>query len=156
MINLTKKAAGRFRIRWSDLSEQKGDNWKVDVIMVSRYPVLLIVHEYTLYTLVRKKSDFKTLEAVAREIREKCPWYRFPETMTTGKNSDRKLVGSMTEMKMGIIGEYSMNFTEEIQKQINGTLFSVLSEEKYHYGRPRQAVERYKKGEWPPGVKVGK
>lgn len=73
MINLTKKAADRFKIKWEDLPEQDGDFWKIDVIMMSRYPVLLIVHERTLWTLVRLKSGFKTIDEVADEILLYCP-----------------------------------------------------------------------------------
>ena len=152
MINLTKKAADRFHIKWADLQEQSGDHWKIDMIMVSHYPVLLIVHEYTLYTLVRRKSEFKSIEHIVHEIKIKCPWYQCPDKIIAGKNSDRKLVGSMNEMKMATAGGYSMNFTEEIQERINNNWYSYLSEEKYNYGTPYEALEKYKKGEWPPWV----
>lgn len=58
MINLSNKAAKRFRVKWSDLESRNGDFWKVDVVMAERVPMLFIVHEYTLFTLVRRKSQF--------------------------------------------------------------------------------------------------
>lgn len=33
MINLSNKAAKRFRINWKDLEERSGDFWKVDVVI---------------------------------------------------------------------------------------------------------------------------
>jgi anaerobic sulfite reductase subunit C len=42
--------------------------------MIGRIPVLLIVNEYTLFTLVRRKSRFKTIDAVAEEILNCQTW----------------------------------------------------------------------------------
>ena len=58
MIDLSNKAAKRFGIKWKDLEERSGDFWKVDVVMIGRVPMLFIVHEYTLFTMVRRKSQF--------------------------------------------------------------------------------------------------
>lgn len=98
MINLSKKAADRFKIKWKDLPEQDSDFWKIDVIMMSRYPVLLIVHERTLWTLVRLKSGFKTVNEIADEVLLHCPWYRFNGNVTIGKNTNKRLTGSMNEL----------------------------------------------------------
>jgi hypothetical protein len=68
MINLTKKAVSRFNIQWHNLQQREGDFWKIDIFMTGRIPMLLIVHEYTLFTLVRRKSEFKNIDAVAEEI----------------------------------------------------------------------------------------
>lgn len=99
MINLTKKAATRFNIRWQDLAECKRDFWKIDVFTISRVPMLLVVHEYTLFTLVRRKSEFKTIEAMAEEIRMASPWYQYEGEISVGKNFDCRITGSINEMK---------------------------------------------------------
>ncbi|MFO8084122.1 MAG: hypothetical protein R6U27_07380 [Desulfobacterales bacterium] len=99
MINLTKKAAGWFNIEWHNLQQRKGDFWKIDIFMMLRIPMLLIVHEYTLFTLVRRKSEFKSIDAVAKEILKHCPWYQYDGEISTGKNSDRRISGSFNEIK---------------------------------------------------------
>ena len=149
MINLSKKAAKRFNIRWLDLEDQSGDFWKIDVIMVSHYPVLLIVHEYTLYTLVRRKVNFKTIEDVVEEIKHFCPWYRCPKKLIIGKNTNKKLNGAITEMKRITAGTYYSDFTSEMEKRINMSIYSYLSAEKYNYGNPLKSIEKYKNGEMP-------
>ncbi len=130
MINLSKKAAKRFNIKWTDLKEQSGDFWKIDVIMVSHYPVLLIVHEYTLFALVRRKTKFNTIDDVVEEIKHSCPWYRCPKKVIIGKNRNRKLNGAITEMKRITAGTYSSNFTSEIEKRIHMSIYSYLSARK--------------------------
>lgn len=149
MINLSKKAAERFNIKWVDLNEQSGDFWKIDIIMVSHYPVLFMIHELTLYTLVRRKKDFKTINDIANEIKSCCHWYKYTGEIILGKNTNRKLNGSITEIKRIIAGEYTSNFTEEIQDRINTCLFSYLSEEKYGYDRPIDVIEKYKRNQLP-------
>lgn len=149
MINLTRKAAKRFNRRWAELPEQQGDCWKVDVIMVSRYPVLLIIHEYTLYTLVRRKAELPAIQSVMDEISRCCPWYEPQGALTVGKNLDKRLNGSINEMKRVTAGDYSENFAREIQEGINTCPFSALSNRKYDYGTPMEALELYKKGLWP-------
>jgi hypothetical protein len=72
MINLSNKAAKRFRVNWSSLEERSGDFWKVDVQMVERVPMLFIVHEYTLFTLVRRKTQFHDPLHIAGEIIKAC------------------------------------------------------------------------------------
>lgn len=149
MINLSKKAANRFNYRWTDLNEQKGDFWKIDIIMVSHYPVVLLIHEYTLFTLVRRKTKFKAIKNVTNEIRRCCPWYKHGKEVTIGKNSDKKLIGNINEMKRSTTGDYSTNFCLEIESTINNCLFSNLLAEKYKYGTPIEAVEKYVNGNWP-------
>ena len=99
MIDLSKKAASRFRLKWDDLPERSGDHWKVDIMMVGRVPMLLIVHAYTLFTLVRRKPEFKTVESIGDEIRRCCPWYRHAGPVTVGKNSNRNYWKKFNEYK---------------------------------------------------------
>ena len=81
MIDLTNKAAKRFHINWKDLEERSGDFLKVDAVMIDRVPVLFIVHKYTLFTLVRRKSQFRDSLAIANDVIKSCPWYRSPQAV---------------------------------------------------------------------------
>jgi hypothetical protein len=50
-------------------------------------------------TLARRKSEFKNIDAVAEEILRYCPWYRYDGKISTGKNSNRRISGSINEIK---------------------------------------------------------
>ncbi len=155
MINLSNKAAKRFRINWKDLEERAGDFWKVDVVMIERVPMLFIVHEYTLFTLVRRKSQYRDPQSIASDVMNVCPWYKAPEAYSPGKNGDRKLTGSINEIKRLTLGLYSPEQINAMEMSINQGLFSYLSTERYGYSTPFEAVESYVKGDTPwlkPGV----
>jgi len=149
MINLSVKAAKRFRIDWSDLEERSGDFWKVDVVMAGRTPMLLIVHEYTLFTLVRRKAVFRKTQGVAQEIKDRCPWYRYVGKPTIGKNANPRIVGSINEIKRLTRGRFSPDQTAAFEHSINTCIYSYLSKEKYGYGQPLEAVDQYIKGQMP-------
>lgn len=149
MINLSIKAAKRYRINWKDLEERSGDFWKVDVVMFGRVPMLYIVHEYTMFTLVRRKSEFQVPSAIANEILIACPWYHGSQTLTLGKNGNRKLTGSITEMKRMTVGLYSPDQINATEMYINQCLFSYLSSGKHRYSTPFEAVESYVNGQTP-------
>ena len=149
MINLTSKAAKRFRLKWSALKERSGDFWKVDVVMLGRVPMLLLVHEYTLFTLVRRKSQFRDPLQLADEIRLCCPWYRYDSEPTLGKNGNRRITGSITEMKRVFWEGFSPNQINAMEMRINQEYFSYLSTRKGGYGIPFEAVESYIKGQTP-------
>lgn len=150
MIDLSKKAAERFKIDWNKLPERQGDFWKIDVFMIERIPMLLIIHEYTLFTIIRRKSDFKKIEEVALEIRKCCSWYNYAGDFSPGKNTDKKLNGSINEMKRLLWGIYSPDDINRMEMSINQCPFSALSVRKYGYGVPFETVEEYRKGLWPP------
>jgi len=149
MIDLSNQAAKRFRINWKDLNERSGDFWKVDAVMVGRVPMLFIVHEYTLFTLVRRKSQFRDPLSIAKEIVDACPWYRGPTVFSLGKNGNRKLTGSITEMRRMILGLYSPEQINAMEMAINQCLFSYLSTDRNGYANPFEAVESYVKGQTP-------
>lgn len=149
MIDLSNKAAKRFRINWKDLEERSGDFWKVDAVMIARVPMLLIVHEYTLFTLVRRKSQFRDPLAIANDVIKACPWYCSPTTPSLGKNGNRKLTGSINEMKRLTLGLYSPEQINAMEMSINQGLFSYLSTDRNGYSNPFDAVESYVKGRTP-------
>lgn len=149
MIDLSKKAADRFRINWKDLEERSGDFWKIDAVMVERVPMLFIVHEYTLFTLVRRKSQFRDPFAVVKDIMSSCPWYHSPQAPSLGKNGDRKLTGSINEMKRMTLGWYSPEQMNAMEMTINQGLYSYLSTDPKGYATPFEAVESYVKGRTP-------
>jgi len=124
-----------------NLEKLSGDNWKIDIIMVSRIPVMLIIHEYTLYTLTRRKAQFKTISSVIDEISAHCPWYTIPENPVIGKNNDRRLNGSITEIKRISAGDYPDNLTKEIAERINTCIYSYLSEKNTGTGHLKKLLE---------------
>ena len=149
MINLSNKAAKRFGINWKDLEERTGDFWKIDVVMVERVPMLFIVHEYTLFTLIRRKSQFRDLLAVANEVINSCPWYHGLKSFTLGKNGNRRLTGSINEIKRMTLGLFSPEQINTMEMAINQGLFSYLSVERKGYSTPFEAVKYYVKGKTP-------
>ncbi len=149
MINLSKKAADRFKINYQELPDREGDFWKVDVVMVGRIPILLIVHEMTLFTLIRRKADFRRIEDLAAEIRLNNPWYRYVGTPTYGRNTDRMLTGSITEMKRTADVVARERGPVGLELAINSNLYSYLGKTKEDYGTPLDAVEEYARGNDP-------
>ncbi|MDX2454836.1 hypothetical protein [Desulfosarcina sp.] len=149
MIDLSNKAAKRFRINWKDLKERSGDFWKVEAVMIGRVPMLYIVHEYTLFTMVRRKSEFRDPLIIADEIIQSCPWYRSPATPSLGRNGNRRLTGSITEMKRMTVGLYSPEQINAMEMSINQSLFSYLSTNRNGYSTPFEAVESYVKERTP-------
>lgn len=149
MIDLSKKAAKRFGINWKDLEERSGDFWKIDVVMFGHVPMLFVVHEYTLFTLVRRKAQYRDLQTITNDIRISCPWYPATEFISPGKNGNRKLTGSINEMKRMTVGFYSPERINAMEMSINKCLFSYLSSKKNQYRSPFEAVENYIKGKTP-------
>ena len=149
MINLSNKAATRFKNNWKELEERSGDFWKVDIMMIGRIPMLLIVHEYTLFTIIRRKSTFQNLHSVASEILNSSPWYHGTKSLSLGKNGNRQLNGSVNEIKRITAGLYSPEQINAMEMSINQCIFSYLSTEKRDYLNPFEAVESYAKGKTP-------
>lgn len=149
MIDLSHQAAKRFGIDWKVLEERSGDFWKIDVMMIGRVPMVLIVHEFTLFTLVRRKRDYGDLQTLANEVLRACPWYRGPESFSLGKNGDRKLTGSISEMKRLTTGLYSPDQINAMEMAINPCIFSYLSAERDGTASPFEAVESYVNGRTP-------
>ncbi|MCP3872883.1 MAG: hypothetical protein GY699_06980 [Desulfobacteraceae bacterium] len=149
MINLSNKTATRFKVKWKDLEERSGDFWKVDIMMIGRIPMLLIVHEYTLFTIIRRKSTFQNLHSVATDILKSCPWYNGSKSLSLGKNGNRQLNGSINEIKRITVGLYSPEQINSMEMAINQCIYSYLSTEKRDYLNPFEAVESYVKGKTP-------
>ena len=66
-----------------------------------------------------------------------------------GKNGNRKITGSINEMKRMTVGLYSPEQINAMEMAINQCLFSYLSADKNDYSTPFEAVETYVKGETP-------
>jgi hypothetical protein len=111
--------------------------------------MLLIVHEYTLFTIVRRKSTFQNIDSVANEIQKSCPWYHGTKLLSLGKNGNRQLNGSINEIKRLTTGLYSPEQINGMEMAINKCIFSYLSTEKRDYLNPFEAVESYVKGKTP-------
>ena len=73
--------------------------------------------EYTLFTLVRRKSMFRSPLDITGEILKTCSWYRYSGGPTLGKNNNPKLTGSINEMKRLIWGMYSPEQINAVEPQ---------------------------------------
>lgn len=111
--------------------------------------MLFIVHEYTLFTFVRPKSQFRDLQSLSDEVINASPWYKGPKSLSLGKNGNRKLTGSITEIKRMTLGLYTPDQINAMEMSINQCLFSYLSTKPGGYSRPFEAVESYAKGHTP-------
>jgi hypothetical protein len=79
------------------------------------------------------------------------PWYRSPAKPSLGKIGNRKLTGSINEMKRMTLGLYSPGRISAMEMSINQCLFSYLSTDHERYRKPFDAVESYVKGQAPYG-----
>lgn len=106
----------------------EGDSWRVDILTIYRRRCLLVVHEKTLYTFFLRSPEVKTIKDLIKQIREKCSWYDYDsENVFVGKGEDKKVTGSIIDMKKLIKYYQQDNRTKEIiLDHINDTPFSML------------------------------
>jgi hypothetical protein len=77
------------------------------------------------------------------------PWYRSVGEISTGKNSNRRISGSINEMKRILEFVYSPEKINKMEMTINNILFSYLSPKKDDYKTPIDAVVLYQQGKLP-------
>lgn len=139
MFNLTIKAANNFKYSWKNLPMQDGDYWRIDICHINRLKYLMAVHEETFCTHLLRAFDFKSFELIHRFILELSPWFCF-SSVSIGKCNDRKVTGTMTEMKK-IIWSLQDEYTPlQIEKLLNQTPWFAL---KSHW--VKDEIERYRK-----------
>lgn len=144
MINLSKKACKHFGIPWEDMEYHEGDSWRVDYVTIYRKKYLIVVHEATLFTLLLRATEYKEIKTVIAHIVMNCNWYRYdPDKLFIGKASDRKVTGSIVDMKQLIKSNQEINMNViEINRFLNDTPFSAISGKK-----PFKAVLDYMKND---------
>lgn len=124
MLNLSAKAAKKFKISFSSLVSREGNYWRIDTVIISRKTWLLCTHEPTLFTLILRATNFKKLEDLLPELNH---FGLTQETVTLGKGSNRKITGSMTDMKNMIWHmDHDGTSVMEMITLINETPFSVI------------------------------
>lgn len=69
--------------------------------------------------------------------------------ISTGKNSNRRISGSINEMKRMLEFVNSPEQINKMEMSINNMLFSYLSPKKDDYKRPFEAVELYLQEKFP-------
>ena len=104
---------------------------------------------YEVKVVVLSVQQFRDPQAIANDAINSCPWYRATKSLSLGKNGNRKLTGSINEMKRMTVGLYPPEQINAMEMSINQCLFSYLSAEKNEYLIPFDAVESYVKGETP-------
>lgn len=125
MINLTRKAADRFKVPYSELEAREGDFWRVDIVYVQRRKYLLCAHEVTLAVSLHQAARHRTLDSLFDALAERHPWYLGTRETGIMKGSNRRITGSMTDMKQMM--EYMKDSTaEELEAFLYDTPYSCL------------------------------
>ena len=138
MIALTTRAAKRWKVPHSSLPAVETGAWVVDLMKLGKGPLLvLIVHQETLFTLLRPAADVKTLAQVAAEI-AKVQQGRAPAIAPLYKNGNRGVTGSITDMKFQVRFLAQVDDLAEIERKINDCPFSAIGR-----GFPRDRFEAF-------------
>ena len=87
-----------------------------------------MVHEYTLFTIIRRKSTFQNLHNLTSKILKSCPWYQGPKSLSLGKNGNRQLSGSINEIKRITAGLYSPEQINAMEVSINQCIFLICQQ----------------------------
>ena len=130
MIAVTSKAAKRFKLTYRKLPPVDTGAWVVDLIKIARGPLLvLIVHQDSLFTLIRQSRDVKTIDDVAREIARVWPMPDPVESTIVSRNTNRHVTGSITDMKHLIRVWAKFEALPKVEAMINDTPFSAIGME---------------------------
>jgi hypothetical protein len=126
MIALTARAAKRWKVAHTSLPAVETGAWVVDLMKLGKGPLLvLLVHQETLFTLLRPASAVKTLAQVAAEIavvQHGCA----PAVAPLYRNGNRRVTGSLTDMKY-LIRVWGLHWAlPVIEEKINDTPFSAI------------------------------
>jgi hypothetical protein len=126
MIALTTKAAKRWKLKCAALSAVEAGAWVVDLLELDRGLLLvMIVHQDTLFTLLRPASEVKSLARVAEEISRVRPGEPV-DPASVCRNGNRRVTGTITDMKRMIrvwVRHWELSVVEE---KINDTPFSAI------------------------------
>jgi|GEM_PF-5974479 hypothetical protein len=139
MLHLSQLAAKYLKVDYRALETSVRDVFRVDVMTINRKKYVLVVHELTMYTLLLEAASCKTVEKTCKNIREFCPWYTGAE-ITLGKTSDRKIIGTVTEIRMTIEYLKQEHPPQELSAIINRMIFSILN-----YSTPDDCLQVYVK-----------
>jgi hypothetical protein len=127
MIALTARAAKRFKASHSKLPPIETGAWVVDLIKLFRGPQLvLIVHQDSLFTLVRKSDEVKTLADAVREIGRVWPEIEPADRAAVYKNGSRRVTGTINDMKHMLRVWTRFKTLPEAEFMINDTPFSAI------------------------------
>ncbi|MDD5310082.1 MAG: hypothetical protein PHU25_22420 [Deltaproteobacteria bacterium] len=142
MITLTARAAKRWKVAHASLPPVETGAWVVDLMKLGKGPLLvLIVHQETLFSLLRPAAVVKTLDQVSGEITRVCPG-RAPAVTPLYRNGNRRVTGTITDMKY-MIRVWALHWAlPVVEEKINDTPFSAIGMD-----LPRERFERFLKGE---------
>lgn len=141
MIALTARAAKRWKVPHASLPAVETGAWVVDLMKLGKGPwLVLAVHQETLFTLLRWASAVKTLAQAAAEIAA-VQRGRVPSVTPLYKNGNRRVTGSINDMKFMMRYHARFDDLAEIEDQINGCIFSAIGMDV-----PRERFERIRGG----------
>lgn len=137
MIALTAKAAKRWKMRYAALPAVDTGAWVVDLLKLDKGPLLvLIIHQDSLFTRIRLAAALKSLEQMADLIAGAWPERR-PADGVICRNGNRRVTGSITDMKHLIRAHAKFDELAQIEDSINDCPFSAIDME-----HPRGRFER--------------
>jgi hypothetical protein len=137
VIALTARAAKRWKVAHAALPAVETGAWIVDLMKLGQGPLLvLIVHQDTLFTLLRPASLVKTVEQVAAEVACVQP-HHVPAVTPLYRNGNRRVTGSITDMKHLIRVWLEFDELAVVEDKINDCPFSAIDMD-----HPRKRFER--------------
>ncbi len=95
----------------------------------------MCVHEPTLFTHLFYGTEYKTYEPIVRKLKDYHPW--FMDGFSVGKGLNRRVGGSMTDMKISM-KYYSEKTLKELEEEINQTPYSYLE-----HGVPESELQEF-------------
>lgn len=127
MIALTARAAKRFKLIHAQLPAVEDGAWVVDLVKLFRGPLLvLLVHQDSLFTLVRQAKEVKSLDSAARTVARVWPEIEQEDRTAVFKNGNRRVTGSINDMKHMIRVWTRFEPLPRVEFKINDTPFSAI------------------------------
>lgn len=136
VLAVTKKVAKEWKIDFASCEVVSSGRWVVDFCEVENgLPLCLATHQNTLFTMVFCGRLPNPKEVLAR-IGSEAPWFQLSIAGLFARNGNRRVTGSMTDMKY-LASSVAVNggTEQEMQDFINKTPFSMLGMD-----RPNDAV----------------
>lgn len=136
VLAVTKKVAKEWNVDFASCEVVSSGRWVVDFSQTEDdRPFCLVTHQDTLFTVVFHGGLPKPKDVLAR-IGSEAPWFQLSIAGLFARNGNRRVTGSMLDMKY-LASSVAMNGGTEhdMQRLINKTPYSMLGMD-----RPNDAV----------------
>jgi len=139
MLTLTHKVAKHWSVHYKELTEAPSNSWIVDFHILSpRRKYSLIVHRQTLFTILQN-GLVKSPEEAFNLVQEATTNFNYTlPVLKLFRNSDRKINGSITNIKDFIHCLQPGETLQKIEYLINRTPFKAI-----YYYQPREMFKAH-------------